>query len=147
MPVQKLSISLPPALVAELDARGDERSGTLARHMERYLAILDASHRRLADLLSDAEIGLVLDTLNGTRFADTISIQLVHAEVAYAISMDRLDRKWKVDGPALVKKRRALSYADSAALVDAVERWWNRSAAGEVPKPGEALRPKPKRAK
>ena len=146
MPVTKLSISLPPDLVAALDERGDERSGTLARHVARYLAILDGSRRRLAGLLSDSEIGLILDVLNGTRFADTISITMVHAEVEDSLE-DGYAEKWECDGPALVTKLRALSYADSAALVDAVERWWNRVAAGESKlKPGEALKA-PKRGK
>lgn len=32
-------------------------------------------------------------------------------------------------------KLRGLSYADSAALIDAVERWWDRIAQDEQPAP------------
>lgn len=144
MPVQKLSFSLPPDLVAELDARGDERSHTLTRHMERYLNILATSRRRLADQLNDQEIGLILDTLNGTLFSEPFSISMLPLQIRDALD-DHLDEKWQVDGPALVEKLKALSYADQVALVDAAERWWERVGRGEnkLP-PGEALRAKPK---
>ncbi|MFY9604024.1 MAG: hypothetical protein WAR00_05190, partial [bacterium] len=35
-----------------------------------------------------------------------------------------LDKKWQVDGKALVKKLKALSHVQALALVDAAERFW-----------------------
>ena len=145
MPVTKLSISLPPDLVAELDARGDERSSTLSRTIERYLALLAASRRRLAELLTDQEVGLICDILNGTLFAEPFSVQMLDREVADSL-IDGYAEKWAVDGPALVEKLRGLTYIDQMAMVDAVERWWERVGRGESKlSPSEALRPKPKR--
>jgi len=140
MPVSKFSISLMPDVVASIETRGDERSTTINRCLGRYFAVLDDSRRKLAELLSDAEMGLILDVFNGTLFAEPFGIQLVDREVSDSL-VDGYAEKWKCDGPALVKKLRGLDYVDQVALVDVVERWWNRVAAGEPKlKPSEALK-------
>ncbi len=125
MPVKKLSISLFPGVVEAVDVRGEERSTTINKMLERYLAVLEQSRRKLMSLLTEAETGLILDALNGALFADTLSLGYVHHEIADAIALDRLNEKWQVDGPALVEKLKTLSYAENVALVDAVERWWS----------------------
>ena len=140
MPVEKYSISLMPNVAAAVALRGGERSTTLNRSLDRYFEILNAARRRLAVLFDDQEMGLILDVLNGTLFAEPFSIQLVEHEIADALG-EGYAEKWKVDGPELVAKLRGLSYAESVALVDTVERWWNRVGAGESRlKPGEALK-------
>lgn len=138
-PVKKFSISLSPAVVAEIETRGkfeDEgRSGKINKALERYFAGIENTRRKLADQLSAGEIGLILDALNGTMFADTFSIAWVENEIKDAISMDHLDKKWKIDGPQLVAKLTALTYPEKAALVDIVERWWDRIGSGKQPQP------------
>ena len=136
----KIPLSITARLVSEIDGRGDNRSGTIGKCLDRYLAILERSRMTMADLLSDGEIGLILDVLNGT---DTISPAMVWAEVEDALP-DGYAGKWNVDGPALVGKLKAMSYGECIALVDAVEVWWNRISHGEQIEPREALRRKPR---
>jgi uncharacterized protein (DUF885 family) len=146
MTVSKFSISLQPDVAEKIQARRErfeaksiERSVVINKSLDRYFFILDQARRRLAELLTDGEIGLILDVLNGTLFAEPFSIQLVPAEIEDSFP-DGYTQKWKVDGPALVMKLRGLSYAELVSLVDAVERWWNRVSAGEQPGHGEALK-------
>ena len=144
MTVSKFSISLMPNVISEIEARahatGGERSATINRMIDRYTTLLNDSRRHLREILTDAEIGLVLDVFNGTLFAEPFSIQLVAKEIEDSL-VDGYAEKWKCDGPELVHKLNGLSYADQVALVDAVERWWNRVSAGESKlKPAEALK-------
>lgn len=133
MPADKYQISTQPELTAEIEMRnaGENRSGTISKMLSRYLYVLADARRRLRDQFSEGEISLILDALNGTGFFDEHAPIFIDAEIADAISLDRLDAKWGVDGAALVKKLAALSYADKLALVDASERWWNRVGADE----------------
>lgn len=147
MTVEKYSISLAPEIAEAVKRRQDasgegyDRSTVINRSLARYFEIIEVGRRRLAELLSNGEIGLVLDVFNGTLFAEPFSIQMVPIEVADSLP-DGYAEKWKVDGPALVQKLRGLTYAESVALVDCVERWWNRVGAGESRlKPAEALKP------
>jgi len=150
MSVSKFSVSLYPNVVEEIDRRLDvvdapNRSGVINKGLDRYFAVLDEERRALIDVLSDAEMGLILDVLNGTLFSESFSIQLVSREIRDSL-VDGYAEKWNVDGPALVKKLVALTYPQCVALVDAVERWWNRVAAGENKiKPSEALKPRSKK--
>jgi hypothetical protein len=132
MPHNKFNISMPEEITNEIASRGDNRSEAIARSLDRYFAILETSRRALAEKFDKRECGLILDALNGCAFVDTISLQLVYANIEDSLS-DGLDKKWKVGGKELVKKLRALTYAENAALVDAAERWWNRVGNGERP--------------
>jgi hypothetical protein len=132
MPHDKFNISMPQGITNEIANRGENRSQTITRSLERYFAILESSRRALAEKFNKRECGLILDAMNGIIHADTISISLVYAEIEDSLG-DGLDKKWGVDGKALVKKLRALNYTENATLVDAVERWWNRVGSGEQP--------------
>jgi len=141
MTVEKYSISLHPDVAAAVALRGGEggRSMAINRALDRYFEILRVEQRRLTEWLSESEMGLILDVLNGSLFSEPFSIQLVDHEIADALQ-EGYAEKWEIDGPQLVQKLIALTYAQKVALVDAVERWWNRAAAGESRlKPGEAL--------
>lgn len=139
MPVKKFSISLHPRVVAEVARRGDERSTVVNRNLERYFFLLDRGRRELSGVLSDMEMGMVLDVLNGTGFFEPFSIQILEADIADSLE-DGYAEKWNVDGPALVEKIKGLDLWHTMALVDAVERWWERVSRGEQPQPGEALK-------
>lgn len=143
MPVDKFMISMLPEIAEEIDRRnaGENRSGTISRMLSRYLYVMADARRRLREQFSEGEISLILDALNGTGFHDEHAPIFIDAEISDAISLDKLDTKWSVDGPTLVKKLSALSYADKLAIVDASERWWTRVAKGEQElSPMEALR-------
>jgi len=100
--------------------RGYSASLTARRDLERYYEAI----RRSAGLdLTQGEACLILDTLNGSLM-EPHSIPLLWAEVSDACDMDGYDRKWGVDGPALVGKLRRRPYFELLRIVDAVERWW-----------------------
>lgn len=133
---QRVSVLLYPRVETELNLRigtDGNRTGVLNKHLERYFAMLAESRRRLRQQFSDREIALLVDLFNGTLFADTFSISYLAAEVEDA--EDEWSPKWGVDRDALLDKLHGLSYADSAALVDAIERWWDRVGQGETPQP------------
>ncbi|MCI0665672.1 MAG: hypothetical protein L0220_31840 [Acidobacteria bacterium] len=66
-------------------------------------------------------------------------VELIYAHVEHGINRDGLDKKWKVDGMALVAKLRSLSFIENCALADAAERWWIRVANKEKVQVEEAL--------
>lgn len=93
-----------------------------ARDLARYYAALG---RELAAVeLSEAEALLVCDALNGT-WLDEGSVHLLWAEVDEAVQGDNLHIKWQIgDELALVRRLRGLTYTQSLAVWDAVERFW-----------------------
>lgn len=129
--VQRISISLPPALVSELRARDTNFSGALRRALTRYFETLRRSAGALREALSEGEVSLILDALNGVGMMDEHSPAFIPHEIKDAIDIDRLDRKWGVDGASLVAKLSAMSYAQLCALADAAERYWERVGRGE----------------
>ena len=146
MKTQRLSITIPAHTLEHIAARqarpGEEqsydRSATIAKSLDRYFYALAAARRGLRSRFSSGEQGLILDVANGCLFGSPCAINFIEHEVAGGID-DGLAEKWNVDGPALLKKLAALTYAEKLALVDAAERWWNRTARGEQPEPAEML--------
>lgn len=130
MPVDKRSVSLPPVYAQAVERRDSQFSTALTKSLGRYFYALADVRRRLADQFSDQECGLILDACNGTLFYP-FSINLIGATIQDAISMDRLDQKWEVDGAALAAKLNELNYFERLVVVDAVEVWWERSATRE----------------
>lgn len=140
MPVIKQTISLPEPVAASLKLRDGQLSGAVSRAVMRYLSILAYERRELRQQFSAAECGLILDACNGIAFMDSFSVRLFPAGVRDAIEMDGLDRKWQVDGQTLLVKLDATTFPQRMALVDAVQRWWNRGAEpGEPPAYGDLL--------
>lgn len=119
----------PATLLAEIDARrleGEPRGAQARQDLERYYAALA---RELASLsLTEDEMSLIRDASNGVYWSAD-SVGLLWAVVDDAITVDHLAEKWRVDGPALVAKLKALTYAQALALCDAAERWWTRRGA------------------
>ncbi len=131
MPVDKRSVSLPPVYVQAIERRDSQFSTALTKSLGRYLYALADARRRLAEMFDAQECGLILDACNGTLFYP-FSVNLIGATVQDAISMDRLDQKWEVNGVSLIAKLNELDYLERLAVVDAVEVWWNRTH-GEQP--------------
>lgn len=126
-------------LLAALDERspGDGRSLVAKRDLERYYATLRAE---LAGVdLSEAEASAVVDAANGTLF-DPPTARLLWAEVDDAVRLNGLDRKWAVDGRALVEKLRSLTASQTLAVADACERFWSAVGAGEEVETASLLR-------
>lgn len=128
MPVEKFSVSLMPDTYAQVERRAEPggRSTAINHDLSRYYSLMAQARRRLRDMLSDDEAGLILDAFNGSLFRDDLSLRLAWATIQDAIEIDGLDAKWQVDGAALVSKVKQLDAAGVVALVDAAEMWWNR---------------------
>jgi hypothetical protein len=146
MKTQRLSITMPSHTLAQVEARqarpGEEqstdRSSVIAKSLDRYFYAIAAARRGLRSRFNSAEQGLILDVANGALFASPCAIGFLEHEVAAAL-VDGAAEKWQVDGPALMKKLKALSYVEKLALIDAVERWLNRAGRGEQPALEELL--------
>ncbi len=123
MPVVKKSISINPGIESKLSARGDNLSGTINRDLERYYALLDRALHSVP--LTEQEAWFLLDLLNGT-FCDVSTAEMLWAEAQDGIEFESMDQKWAVDGAELVKKLQGLNALQALALVDAVERFWER---------------------
>ena len=146
MQAQRLSITMPAHTLEQVKARqanpqdeqSTDRSATIAKSLDRYFYALNSARRGLRERFSAAEQGLLIDVLNGTLFASPCAIGFLEHEVADGI-VDGLAERWHVDGAALMKKLKALSYAEKLALIDAAERWLHRAGRGEQPQAGEML--------
>lgn len=125
MPPKTVSFYLSADALKVLDDRESDRasggrSGALELILGRYAEIC---RRDLPDL-SSGEWSLCADALNGVMFRDPFTPHLLWANVDDAIKFGSLDKKWNVDGPALVQKVRALRFGATIALLDEVERYW-----------------------
>jgi len=143
MSVEKLSITLRESVLKEVDSRGERgeanRSGVISRDLDRYYESLKRVRAELRKKLSDAEMSAILDNLDGVWMAEPVSINLLYANVEDGIELEGLDKKWKIDGPALIEKLRSMSFIELCAITDAAEKWWTRVSNGEQPKFKEAL--------
>lgn len=140
MAMKKTSVTLRDHVLFEVEARGEGRSSIINRDLDRYYEVLRDTRYALSQKLSEAEIGLILDNLNGVLMEETYGVRLIYANIEDAVTFDSIDLKWGVDGDALVEKLRAFTFVENAALADAAERWWNRVAAGESVTPADALK-------
>lgn len=120
----RFTITMPPALLADVDARGEKRSTVITEQLERYFALLARARTALRDQFSVEELGLLADVGNGARY-EAQTLTLLPMQVADAIRYDKLDAKWGVDGAGLAARLTALDALSLAALVDGIERFWN----------------------
>lgn len=124
----KVAIYLPDSLLEEISARGDNRSGTISRDLERLYTLYS---RALATVqLEFNQAYLIVDALNGVLI-DANTAKLLWAEIEDAINLDHLDQKWQVDGKALVEKLRGLNEIQAMAVIDAAERFWQAQKSGQ----------------
>lgn len=107
-----------------LEERAPEPGGLgliAKRDLTRYYDALRRELKTVAQLLTPSEALALCDISNGTLW-DEVSAALLWAEVADA-DQAQLDQ-WGVNRDTLVAKLRALTPAQSLAVVDALERWW-----------------------
>ena len=140
MAYDRITITIPHDLVEEIAARSENASGAIQVSLSRYLEILRWGRAELRDLLSDAEASLILDALNGTLWPEVNTVAYIPLEISDAIRLNGSDKKWQVDGAALVSKLANLTYAQKCAIADASERWWQRVGKGDNPEVSEALK-------
>lgn len=119
---------LPVRILEAIAERSDNRSGTIARDLERLYTLYRYELREVP--LTKNEAMLIVDALNGVTM-DAVSAGMLWAEVEDAIRENGLDKKWEVDGRKLLEKLLKLNRAQALALIDAAERYWRRN--GEEP--------------
>lgn len=132
-------------LAAVVDARADHEidNASRAEAIRVMIARYEAIVARDLPVLSAGEWKLVADTLNGTVMRDYPDpdgdrLRMIWAGISDGIRLDGLDKKWDVNGVALIEKIRSLTHGQLVALVDTVERFWIAVARKEQPKvPGE----------
>lgn len=133
MPAPLITFRASSTLDEALTARTGRTSTSLTaqRELERYYTLLADELRTV--MLTEPEAKLVVDANNGVLW-EPHTMRLLWAGTEDAITGDGLDRKWDVDGPALVAKLRALTPGQTVAVVDAVERYWAAVSGGaDVP--------------
>ena len=125
------SVTLDPAVLTQLDERGDNRSEQISGDLSRYYRLLAEARPALRERFSQAEISLILDACNGWMM-DVASPSYIWMEVADAIRLNGLDQKWEVANTVeLVLRLRQLSTLESIALADAITRWWQAVGEGD----------------
>lgn len=127
-----VSISIYQPTLERLDARVGRlsRSERLSQDLTRYWDLLGAGLAQARKKLTKPEASLILDVQNGTyvddgpAFARWVIGDSLAFQISDAISLDGLDQKWGVDGPALLEKVRGLGHAETLALLDWAARYW-----------------------
>ena len=107
-----------------LRKRIDECGNGATNTLNRYFAALAEARKKLIAKFSANECGLIVDACCSTLFNDVIGVRAIPDTVEDAIAFEYLDVIWGVDGRDLVEKLNALNFIERAALVDAIERWW-----------------------
>lgn len=115
-----------PELIQAIDAwmHPGESLDLAARELFEGLLVhgVPASLREVN--LTEEEAALICDACNGLAY-QAATTHLLWAQVADAIRDEGLDRKWRVDGVALVEKLRGLTWMQAFAVDYAVRCWWN----------------------
>lgn len=117
---EKISVSMRPEIVEQINARG-VRSTIINRDLERLYAMYRRS--LIQTNLAVDEACLIVDALNG-NLMDANAARLLWASIEDAVKLDGLDKKWSVNGPELIQKLQRLNELQCMAIVDAAERFW-----------------------
>lgn len=120
---EKLSIYAGEPMALILAGFGENRSGRLNTVCDRYLQIV--AHDGPTWTL--AQWSAVCDALNGIWLSDEASVRYAWAEVADADRLNGLGPKWGVDAVALVEQIRTMTHGQRVALIEIVERFWQRT--------------------
>ncbi len=117
---------------------GRGRDGAVSAVVNRSLGRYAEICRRELPTLSQDEWGLVCEALMGTIHEPAGMCSMVWHGVADAVRLDGLDAKWQVDGPALIRRLKRLSFAAEVALIDRAEQYLAALSRDERPElPGE----------
>lgn len=135
----KFHVSIPADTLRAVEARAgkNDRSGTIARALDRYFHICARARASLRDTFNEAERGALLDATAGAWTGDLVSARLIAATVQDAIEHDGIAPWWAIDGAALCAKVGALDDAHAVALVDALEQHRAEKARGAALIPGD----------
>lgn len=105
------------ALGARIEQEDGSFSGAVNGIAGRYADIVERSMPEY----TEREWCAICDANNGSWFLDSFSPPLIWANVA---DTPEIGEKWEIDADSLVSRLRALTYCQSAAVVDVIERFW-----------------------
>lgn len=74
------------------------------------------------------ELKLMLDVMNGTMLTAQFAGQHLLGNVEDGIALDKLDKKWEIDGDTLIKKIKSLSIPDIFFLEIWIQGFWAQSS-------------------
>lgn len=127
--MKQTTLRIEDDLYSQVAQRG-EFAPTARRDLERYYTLLAYARKSLFETFTAAELSLMCDSCNGTLF-EAWSMRLLSANIEDSILLDGIDKKWQVDAKALLEKLALINDAQTFALVDAMERFWEATARGE----------------
>lgn len=99
------------------------------RDLNRYYALLEDELERVE--LSEPEGCFLVEALNGLA-VDATWYRSLRMIVSDACTEDGLDEKWQINRQKLEAKLERITPGQAMALVDAAERFWERSADAEL---------------
>lgn len=116
-------------LKQKLLLRGESAGEIANRDLDRYYKLLQWQLRTVQ--LTKAEAMLICDALNGLIHSfDLDPQQVLCIEIQDALAWESLEVKWEVDKAEILSKLRALNILQAAAIIDAVERFWEAVSTG-----------------
>ncbi len=132
------SISLPAPIEARIKNRAAQDvafSAQIQDDLSLCWAMLDRGLATARKKITRREAKLLLDVQNSTFFdSSQVSIWLhggLHHQVSDGIALDGMDKKWEIDGPALLAKIAALTDMETIAMLDWCRWMWrNHEAEG-----------------
>jgi len=129
------SISIPKKTEEKLKARAGEDqtfSGQINDDITLCWSLLDRGMMAVRKILSRTEIMLIIDVQNGT-FWDASQLPMwiqggLEHQVSDGIELDQLDQKWKISGPHLLEKIRAMGDLETVAILDFCRDMWRNNS-------------------
>lgn len=118
---------LAEALTARDYKHESHKNEIAKRDLARYYALLEKSLATVQ--LTEAEANALCDANNMSGFDKALPSSMLWANV---LDTPGLDTKWSIDTDLLVSKVRSLSPLQSAAVMDAIERFWIHSEESTV---------------
>lgn len=124
----------------------DNRSATVRMMLDRYSGLCAVLGRSLREKFSREELQALADSCNswasrmepaelllGELRAGDRRLSVLEAQIEDGIHMENLAERHGVDALALLDKLHSLHPAETLALLDAIERWWNAEERPEYP--------------
>ena len=128
---KQISIILDPWLVSALDERGKPRGEKIGQDLRRYYRLLAEGRLALHTRFFTEKLSLILEACNGWTM-DPEAPRHLWIHVTAGIRLKGLDVKWAVaDVPGLLRRLQELTWLESLALADAVERFWQAQRQGD----------------
>jgi hypothetical protein len=124
----RLNVRAPEELFPQLQQRNDNLSEAIRESLMRYFALMTSGRRQLQGVFTGNEIALIVDVTNGTLF-DAVWMESGGELMSFEVLDSKPDgtwEKWEVDGNTLAEKLKSLNNLQAAALIDAIQRFWNR---------------------